>query len=86
MPCPRFRPSLPAFPGPRRTGRAESFPGQSTASASRPTSNAASGTSTRSLSYRTLWNGLKRIAAPYSEAEKDLLFRGTAARVYGIED
>ena len=39
-----------------------------------------------SLSYRTLWNGLKRIAAPYSEAEKDLMFRGTAARVYGIED
>jgi predicted TIM-barrel fold metal-dependent hydrolase len=38
-----------------------------------------------SLSYRTLWNGLKRIAAPYSEAEKDLMFRGTAARVYGVE-
>jgi predicted TIM-barrel fold metal-dependent hydrolase len=39
-----------------------------------------------SLSYRTLWNGLKRIAAPYSEAEKELMFRGTAARVYGVED
>ena len=39
-----------------------------------------------SLSYRTLWNGLKRIAAPYSAAEKDLMFRGTAARVYGVED
>ncbi|MCA6325661.1 amidohydrolase family protein [Phenylobacterium sp.] len=38
-----------------------------------------------SLSYRTLWNGLKRIAAPYSEAEKDQMFSGTAARVYGIE-
>ena len=38
-----------------------------------------------SLSYRTLWNGLKRIAAPYSEAEKDQMFFGTAARVYGIE-
>lgn len=39
-----------------------------------------------SLSYRTLWNGLKRIAAPYSEAEKDQMFSGTAARVYGIRD
>ena len=38
-----------------------------------------------SLSYRTLWNGLKRIAAPYSEAEKDQMFSGTAARVYGID-
>lgn len=37
-----------------------------------------------SLSYRTLWNGLKKIAAGYSEYEKDALFSGTARRVYRI--
>ena len=37
-----------------------------------------------SMSYRTLWNGLKLIAGPYSESERDLMFRGTAATVYRL--
>lgn len=37
-----------------------------------------------SLPYGALWNGFKKLAAGYSEAEKDALFCGTAARVYGI--
>jgi predicted TIM-barrel fold metal-dependent hydrolase len=37
-----------------------------------------------SISYRVLWNGLKKIAAPYSEAEQDALFAGTARRVYAL--
>ena len=36
------------------------------------------------VSYAVLWNAFKKIAAPYSEAEKDALFRGTAARVYRV--
>jgi predicted TIM-barrel fold metal-dependent hydrolase len=36
-------------------------------------------------SYRVLWNALKRIAAPWSEDEKDAVFSGTARRVYGLE-
>ena len=35
-------------------------------------------------SYGATWNAFKIIAADYSEAEKDALFSGTAARVYGI--
>lgn len=35
-------------------------------------------------SYRTLWNAYKRIAAPYSEAEKTALFSGTASRLYRL--
>ncbi len=35
--------------------------------------------------YRTLWNALKRIGANYSDAEKDSLFFGTAARVYKLD-
>lgn len=38
-----------------------------------------------SLPYATLWNAFKRIAASYSEAEKDRLFRGTAAHVYRLD-
>ena len=38
-----------------------------------------------SLSYRTLWNAFKLIAAPFSEVEKDLMFSQTAASVYGLE-
>ena len=38
-----------------------------------------------SLSYRVLWNGLKKIAAAYSGAEQDALFSGTAARVYRLD-
>ena len=37
-----------------------------------------------SISYPVLWNGLKKIAARYSEAEQDALFRGTASRVYRL--
>lgn len=36
----------------------------------------------RSCSYRTLWNAFKRIAEPYSQAERDLLFHDTAQTVY----
>ena len=35
-------------------------------------------------SYPVVWNAFKRIAAGASEAEKDALFRGTAAGFYGI--
>ena len=35
-------------------------------------------------SYGATWNAFKIIAADYSEAEQDALFRGTAARVYEI--
>ena len=37
-----------------------------------------------SLSYRTLWNAFKRLAAPFNEAEKDQLFRGTATGFYRL--
>ena len=36
------------------------------------------------VSYDVLWNAFKKIAAPYSEVEKDAMFRGTAARVYRV--
>ncbi len=35
-----------------------------------------------SVSYAVLWNAFKKIAAGYSEDEKESLFRGTAMRVY----
>jgi L-fuconolactonase len=38
-----------------------------------------------SLSYRVLWNGLKKIAAPFSSSERDAMFFGTATRVYRLE-
>ena len=38
-----------------------------------------------SISYPVLYNALKKIAASFSAADKDALFRGTAARVYRIE-
>jgi L-fuconolactonase len=34
--------------------------------------------------YRTLWNAWKRLAAPYSEAERHALFHGTATRLYRL--
>ena len=37
-----------------------------------------------SLSYRVLWNGLKKIAAPFSPSERDAMFFGTATRVYRL--
>ncbi len=37
-----------------------------------------------SLSYRTLWNGLKKIAADYPEAAQAAMFSGTARKVYAL--
>jgi L-fuconolactonase len=37
-----------------------------------------------SLSYRVLWNGLKKIAAPFSPSDRDAMFFGTATRVYRL--
>jgi predicted TIM-barrel fold metal-dependent hydrolase len=37
-----------------------------------------------SISYPVLWNAYKKIAAPYSDAEQDALFSGTATRVYRL--
>jgi predicted TIM-barrel fold metal-dependent hydrolase len=38
-----------------------------------------------SLSYRVLWNALKKIAHGCSESERDALFFGTATRVYDLD-
>ena len=38
-----------------------------------------------SLSYRVLWNGLKKIARDCSDAEREALFAGTASRVYRLD-
>ncbi len=37
-----------------------------------------------SLSYDVLWNAFKKLAAGYSEDEKEAMFRGTAIRVYRL--
>ncbi|MFN3912704.1 amidohydrolase family protein [Hyphomonas sp.] len=37
-----------------------------------------------SLSYRTLWNGLKKIAKDYPEAAQAAMFSGTARKVYKL--
>jgi len=37
-----------------------------------------------SLSYHVLYNGLKKIAQGFSQAEKDTMFFGTAARIYRL--
>ena len=37
-----------------------------------------------SLSYLVLYNGLKKIAARFSDAERDQMFWGTAERVYSL--
>ena len=37
-----------------------------------------------SLSYRTVWNGFKKMAAPFTPDERDSMFFRTAARVYRI--
>ena len=39
----------------------------------------------QSLAYGTYWNAAKKIAARYADREQDVLFRGTAARVYRID-
>ncbi len=38
-----------------------------------------------SLSYRVLWNGLKKIAAPFSPSERDAMLFANAAKVYRLE-
>ncbi len=38
-----------------------------------------------SLSYRVLWNGLKKIAAPFSPSERDAMFFANAARIYRLD-
>ncbi len=38
-----------------------------------------------SLSYAVLWNGLKKIAAGYTEREQESMFSGTATRIYGLQ-
>ncbi len=37
-----------------------------------------------SVSYQVCWNALKKIAAPFSDAEIDEMFHGTARRVYRL--
>ena len=37
-----------------------------------------------SLSYRVVWNAFKKIAASFSETEKDNMFRATATRIYRL--
>lgn len=37
-----------------------------------------------SISYGVLWNGLKKIAAQYSESEQDQMFSGTARAIYRL--
>ena len=38
-----------------------------------------------SVSYHVLWNGLKKIAAPYSPSERDAMLFSTAARIYQLD-
>jgi L-fuconolactonase len=38
-----------------------------------------------SVEYHVLWNAFKRVAMPYSDAEKHDLFYGTAVRAYRLE-
>ena len=40
----------------------------------------------QAVSYRTLWNAFKKIAAEFSTDEKDAVFRGTAMRVYRLNE
>lgn len=37
------------------------------------------------VSYAVLWNAFKKIAAGYTEAEKDAMFYGTASKFYGLK-
>jgi predicted TIM-barrel fold metal-dependent hydrolase len=37
-----------------------------------------------SLSYRTVWNAFKKLAASFSQEEKTAMFSGTATRVYRL--
>ena len=37
-----------------------------------------------SLSYHVYWNAMKKLTAGFSESEKDMMFSGTASRVYSL--
>jgi L-fuconolactonase len=37
-----------------------------------------------SISYHVLWNAFKKIVAEFSEDEKDMMFSGSATRVYSL--
>ncbi|MCJ7772592.1 MAG: amidohydrolase family protein [Desulfobacterales bacterium] len=37
-----------------------------------------------SLSYHVVWNGFKKMVADFSEDEKDMMFSGTATKVYRL--
>ena len=37
-----------------------------------------------SISYHVLWNGLKKIVAEFSDDEKDMMFSGTATKIYNL--
>ena len=37
-----------------------------------------------SIAYPILWNGLKKIVSDFTEDEKDLMFSGTATRIYRL--
>ena len=37
-----------------------------------------------SISYRTVWNAFKKMAANYTEPEQTAMFVGTASRVYSL--
>lgn len=38
-----------------------------------------------SISYKVMWNGMKKIAARYSDAAQDAMFSGTARKVYRLD-
>jgi len=38
-----------------------------------------------SISYHVLWNGLKKIAAEYTEEQQSAMFSGTASRIYKLD-
>ena len=37
-----------------------------------------------SVSYHVMWNGIKKIAAQYSDAEQNMMFSGTARKIYRL--
>jgi L-fuconolactonase len=38
-----------------------------------------------SISYHVMWNGMKKLVAGFTAAERDAMFYGTAARVYRLD-
>ena len=39
----------------------------------------------QALTYSVIWNAFQKIAAVYDDAEQDLMFSGTATRVYRLD-